>query len=210
MTPAFISSVSFEDVPFQGIVEQSLAGVYVVQDERFVYANETFASMFGYTKEAFVGRRMVDCVTPESAEEVLENYRLRISGEVAATRFGERHRLDVSIEGLEAANQVPPTPSLQVFRIFQEALTNVAKHAMATSVEVRMALREGIFHLTLKDNGTGMKDAPPKPGAIGLLSMRERAMEIGGSIRVSRGAAHGTELVLKVALPSRSDDAGIS
>ncbi|HMC16996.1 MAG TPA: PAS domain-containing protein, partial [Albitalea sp.] len=49
-TPA-ADELTFDDVPFRGIVEQSLAGVYVVLDERFMYANDTFAAMFGYSRD---------------------------------------------------------------------------------------------------------------------------------------------------------------
>ena len=66
-------ALAFADVPFRGIVEQSLAGIYVVLDERFMYANDTFAAMFGYPRDEFIGRRMVDCVTADCAEEVMHN-----------------------------------------------------------------------------------------------------------------------------------------
>lgn len=85
--PARPAAVDLDDVPFRGIVEQSLAGIYVVLDERFMYANDTFAAMFGYPREDFIGRRMVDCVTPDSAAEVMENYRRRISGEVDTIHY---------------------------------------------------------------------------------------------------------------------------
>src|SRR5438093_10825268 len=85
-TPA-ADELTFDDVPFRGIVEQSLAGVYVVLDERFMYANDTFAAMFGYPRDEFIGRRMVDCVTPDSVDEVMRNYRLRMSGEVPSIHY---------------------------------------------------------------------------------------------------------------------------
>ncbi|HET9642296.1 MAG TPA: PAS domain S-box protein, partial [Burkholderiaceae bacterium] len=80
-------ALTFDDVPFRGIVEQSIAGVYVVLDERFMYANDTFAAMFGYTREEFIGRRMVDCVTPDSVEEVMRNYELRMTGAVQSIHY---------------------------------------------------------------------------------------------------------------------------
>jgi two-component system, NarL family, sensor histidine kinase UhpB len=97
-----IAQLEMDDVPFRGIVEQSLAGVYVVIDERFMYANDTFAAMFGYARDAFIGRRMVDCVTPDSVDEVMRNYRLRISGEVSTIHyFTKGLRSDGSIVYLE-------------------------------------------------------------------------------------------------------------
>jgi len=96
------SMVSLDDVPFRGIVEQSLAGIYVVLDERFMYANDTFAAMFGYPREEFIGRRMVDCVTPDSIDEVMQNYRKRISGEVSSIHyFTKGVRKDGRIVNLE-------------------------------------------------------------------------------------------------------------
>lgn len=81
------ATVAFDDVPFRAIVTQSLAGIYVVLDERFMYANDTFAAMFGYTREEFIGRRLVDCITPDSIEEVMRNYHLRIQGDVPSIHY---------------------------------------------------------------------------------------------------------------------------
>src|SRR5215471_15446569 len=90
MDPNATDALTFDDVPFRGIVEQSLAGIYGVLDERFMYANDTFAGMFGYPRGEFIGRRMVDCITPDSVAEVMENYRRRISGEVQAIHYSTK------------------------------------------------------------------------------------------------------------------------
>ncbi|WP_084153860.1 PAS domain S-box protein [Simplicispira psychrophila] len=100
-TPA-AHTVAFDDVPFRAIVTQSLAGIYVVLDERFMYANDTFAAMFGYSREEFIGRRLVDCITPDSIEEVMRNYHLRIRGEVPSIHyFTKGLRKDGSVVHLE-------------------------------------------------------------------------------------------------------------
>ena len=96
------ATVAFDDVPFRAIVTQSLAGIYVVLDERFMYANDTFAAMFGYTREEFIGRRLVDCITPDSIEEVMRNYHLRIQGDVPSIHyFTKGLRQDGSVVHLE-------------------------------------------------------------------------------------------------------------
>jgi len=352
--------VSLDDVPFRGIVEQSLAGTYVVVDERFMYANNTFAAMFGYSREEFIGRRMVDCVTPDSADEVMENYRRRIGGEVRSIhyttkglrkdgkivhlelhasrvecqgrpalagvalditdrvlrqeqlrqsreqlrklmkhinttreverarlarevhdvlggmlssakfdlarivrrtagpgqeelhqiasdlvgllqdtidttraisdemrptsldllgldvalrqlveRFGARHGLLASTNSEGEAVAVPEATAMQVFRIVQEALTNIARHANAKSVRLALMHRAGGLELRLSDDGCGIDSAPRRPGAIGLFSMAERAREIGASFDIRRGSVGGTELVLSLPLlPAREMAAG--
>ena len=343
--------LEFDDVPFRGIVEQSLAGVYVVLDERFMYANDTFAAMFGYSREEFIGRRMVDCVTQDSIKEVMENYRRRISGEVDAIhyftkgvrkdgkivhlelhasrvqcrgrpalagvaldvtervqaqeelrrsreqlreltrhinktreaersrlarevhdvlggmltavkfglarivrrtrsgrqpelheiagdllvqmqdtidtarsiseemrpatldhlglgtalsntleRFGARYGVQVQVAGADASDHLPSTVAVQIFRIVQEALTNVARHAAASRVELEMLQGEGGFLLALRDDGRGLHAAPRRAGAIGLFSMAERAREIGATLDVQQRREGGTQLSLVLPL----------
>ena len=78
------------EIPFRGIVEQSLAGIYVIQDEVFQYANAIFAGMMGYTPEELIGKNLSELVAPDVRDAQLANYRKRISGEVASIRFFTR------------------------------------------------------------------------------------------------------------------------
>lgn len=340
--------LTFDDVPFRGIVEQALAGIYVVQDERFVYANDTFAAMFGYSRDEFIGRRMVDCVTEDSADEVMVNYWRRIRGEVDSIRyrtkgvrkdgalvhlelhasalvcrgqpavvgvaldvtenvryeqeleaaqerlqqlarhlntsreierarlarevhdvlggmlttvkfdlirivrrsaaagqeqqihqisselvdlvqqtidaarviseemrpqtldllglavalrqllhrFGERHGHAVEMTGDAETVPVPPDVAMQVYRIAQEALTNIVRHAEASRVEMAWRCNDSGFTLLIDDNGRGIAAERRRPGSIGLFSMAERAREIGAELTVAPGANGGTRVAL--------------
>ena len=345
------AQIQFDDVPFRGIVEQSLAGIYVVLDERFMYANDTFAAMFGYPPDEFIGRRLVDCVTSDSVEEVMRNYHLRISGEVRTIhyytkglrrdgtvvqlelhasrvecrgrpalagvavditervqrreelrrsreqlrelaqhinnareverarlarevhdvlggmltsvkmdltrivrrtgapdqqelntiavdlvtlvqetintaraiseemrptsldllglpaalrqgleRFGIRHGVAVAItvDGDEAA--LPETVTTQIYRIVQEALTNVSRHAKAARVELSLHYAPETLDLRLADDGCGIDKKRMRPGAIGLFSMAERAREIGGTLVLGDRPGGGTVVHLHLAL----------
>lgn len=340
--------LTFDDVPFRGIVEQALAGIYVVQDERFVYANDIFAAMFGYSRDEFIGRRMVDCVTEDSADEVMANYWRRIRGEVDSiryrtkgvrkdgalvhlelhasalvcrgqpavvgvaldvtenvrheralesareqlqqlarhlntsreverarlarevhdvlggmlttvkfdlvrivrrsasagqedqihsiatdlvdlvqqtidaaraiseemrpqtldllglafalrqllVRFGERHGHAVEMTSDTEALAVPPDVAMQVYRIAQEALTNIVRHAEASRVELAWHCNPDGFSLLIDDNGRGIAPERRRPGSIGLFSMAERAREIGAELIVGPGANGGTRVAL--------------
>ena len=76
--------------------------------------------------------------------------------------------------------------STAIFRILQEALTNVLRHAQATRVDVRLEEAGAALVLTIRDNGRGMTDAEQAaPHALGLLGMRERAHLIGGSVDIT-------------------------
>lgn len=87
-----VESPSFPDIPYRAIVEQSLAGIYVLQDERFQYVNSTFAGILGYAPQEMIGLSLQDIVPADFLHEVLEIYRQRISGELTNARFISRGR----------------------------------------------------------------------------------------------------------------------
>ncbi|MCJ0762527.1 PAS domain-containing sensor histidine kinase [Variovorax terrae] len=346
------SAVPFDiqSVPFRGIVEQSVAGIYILQDEHFQYTNATFAGMAGYATDEVINKPLRDCVPPDYVPEVMDRYRRRISGEVRSMRFithglhrdghvvyievhGEARqfrgrpavvgvgvnvteqverdaqllqsrqeyrdlaaylnsmreqqraeyarevhdvlgglltsmKLDVgritrrsrstAIRGIaadlnallleaidnvrELSDSMRPQAldhlgldaaiashlkrfreraglraSLEpgefelplsrwrataVFRIFQEALTNVARHAAASSVAVRFTRSEHSFRLEIEDDGRGIaQDNPFRPDttrhSLGLISMRERAHELGGTLTIDSAPGFGTRVILE-------------
>jgi signal transduction histidine kinase len=85
------------------------------------------------------------------------------------------------------------------FRIFQEALTNVIRHAMATKVEVRLAEAGRQVVLEVKDNGRGISKAEiHNTKSIGLLGIRERAVLLGGTLRIEGKCGKGTTLTARI------------
>ena len=90
-----------------------------------------------------------------------------------------------------------------LFRIFQEALTNIAKHARATQVTVRLQFIRHQISLTIADNGVGIGPHDRvKPGSFGLRGMNERARALGGTMTLSPGAGGGAVVTIKVKLTS--------
>lgn len=104
---------------------------------------------------------------------------------------------------------VDPERSTALFRIFQEILTNVARHAQATQVDAVMRATQREILLEVTDNGRGIK-----PGEIagakslGLLGMRERAFILGGEVEISGAAGKGTTVRVKVPLPEAKSEPG--
>jgi len=93
--------------------------------------------------------------------------------------------------------------STACFRIFQETLTNIIRHASATHVEVRLAQRERELILTVRDNGRGITEKEiVQPRSIGLIGMKERAAQVGGEISFLGLPGHGTTVTLRVPLPA--------
>jgi signal transduction histidine kinase len=90
-----------------------------------------------------------------------------------------------------------------LFRIFQEALTNIAKHAGATRVAVALQRRGQAVSLKISDNGGGIAAADRiKPGSFGLRGMSERARALGGTMALSGAPGGGTIVTIKIKLTS--------
>ncbi len=86
-----------------------------------------------------------------------------------------------------------------VFRVLQESLTNVAKHADATQVEVSLGRDGPDVILAVQDNGRGFAiGAPRKPGSFGLLGLRERAALLGGEVSIESAPGRGTQVELRI------------
>jgi signal transduction histidine kinase len=94
---------------------------------------------------------------------------------------------------------IPGPVATAVFRIFQESLTNITRHAAASQVEVRLEVADGGLRLTVQDDGKGIStDAARNPRSLGLVGMRERAQRLGGSLTVTPIAPHGTRVSVRV------------
>jgi len=340
--------IYYPDIPFRAIVEQSLAGIYVLQDECFQYVNATFAGMLGYTPEEMTGLSLQRLVPPDFLDQVLERYHMRLRGDPPSMRFVSRgmHRdghvvmievhgsrmayrgrpavvgvgidvterlrreeelhhsraqlqaltayintvredqrakfardlhdvlggmltsmkmdvtrimrraqsremseiagglmeltketidtvrklseelrpsvldnlgLQVAIErelaaftkryGIEAACEsggvamsLSSRQATWIYRIFQQALTNIASHSSATQVRVHLDFGEAELRMEIADDGCGIDPMVASGGSMGILSMRQRASELGASFELGTGVDRGTRLKLIVPL----------
>jgi signal transduction histidine kinase len=92
-----------------------------------------------------------------------------------------------------------------IFRIFQETLTNVTRHAEATQVDVRLGWEDGNIVLEVRDNGRGIGEEQLSTGrSLGILGMRERALLLGGELTISGQTGKGTTVRLRI--PSQSEE----
>lgn len=89
-----------------------------------------------------------------------------------------------------------------IFRIFQEALTNILRHADATRVDVTMAQEGGEFVLTIRDDGRGI--TPIEKSGLGILGMRERVRLVGGKIEIRGVEGSGTTIAVRVPISSQA------
>ena len=342
------AGTQYADIPFHAIVEQSLAGVYVLQDEIFRYVNATFAGMVGCTPEEMTGMSLAEVVPPDFLDTVRDLYYRRLRGEPpsmrfvsrgrhkdgrtimievhgsrmeyrgrpavvgvgidvterlqreeelresraqlqqlashinsvredqrakfardlhdvlggmltsmkmdvtrilrrAATpdqdeiargllaltqeaidtvrqiseelrpgvldhlglgaaierelaRFSERYGIATHLEADDLSFALSPKRATGVYRIFQEALTNIARHSAATEVIVQLEYSDDELAMAVIDNGCGIGPAKAPPESMGVVGMRQRAVELGGTLELGRDTVRGTRVSLIVPL----------
>lgn len=147
----------------------------------------------------------VECIRNVMADlrpPVLDNYgivaALRWYGAQVASRTG----ITVTVQGEEPVPRLASSVETALFRIAQEALTNVVKHAQATQATILLEVDSGTVRLLVADNGTGFDPAhpavPKKYMGWGLLSMTERARAVGGHCRIKSRPGQGTQVVVEV------------
>lgn len=120
--------------------------------------------------------------------------------------FARRYGVAVDFTGAHSLPAIPPAVATALFRIVQEALNNVAKHARATSVTIELSCdRE--CRLRISDNGRGLPPTRPKSDSIGFISMRERARLLGGTLEVRSPSEGGTVVttVIPLEMPTPAD-----
>ena len=103
----------------------------------------------------------------------------------------------------DARRRTPPERSGEatIYRLVQEALSNIVKHASASRVSVLLTMKNGAVAAVIEDDGRGFDPATVGDDGLGLLGMRERVGLLGGRLRVESGPAGGVTLVAEVPLP---------
>lgn len=118
--------------------------------------------------------------------------------------FGEKNKIAVSLEVVGEERRFRPPIEITVFRLIQEAIQNVRKHAMATQVRVILEYDTEAILATVKDNGRGFDKekvfASGQPDSYGLVSMRERAELVNGTVEIKTAPGQGTEVVFRIPL----------
>ena len=146
--------------------------------------------------------RTVKRICTELRPGVLDDLGLIAAIEWQAEEFQKRtdihcevsfHPHDIALDGER---------STAIFRILQETLTNVIRHAEATKVQVRLERKDGRVLLRVEDNGKGItQDHISDPRSFGLIGIRERASFLGGEVRIESGEVKGT--IVTVSLPCK-------
>lgn len=140
-------------------------------------------------------------VARELRPGILKEFGLPAAIECQAEDFSQRTGLTCHCRQMDYDAEVSEDASIALFRVFQEALTNIAKHAQASRVDVALTRSDDSLELLIRDDGRGIAPADMnKPRSFGLRGMRERMASLGGSARIGPCAEGGTEIVLRAPL----------
>jgi signal transduction histidine kinase len=103
---------------------------------------------------------------------------------------------------------LPPEHAVGIYRVVEEALTNVARHASATHVHVKLSFEENRLSVSVRDDGRGInQEEQLRRNAFGLTTMRERAQLLGGFLAVTAHSDGGTNVCLELPLPAQHETA---
>jgi signal transduction histidine kinase len=119
-------------------------------------------------------------------------------------RFSRQESIPAEVKLRDLPPTLPRDAALGLFRIAQEALRNVARHAQANAVDIMLRAMDDGLQLAVRDNGVGFDPSRKREHlSLGLASMRERAGLLGGELDIESTAGHGTTVVAWVPLKAQ-------
>ena len=135
----------------------------------------------------------------ELRPSALDDFGLVAALERLTTSFSEQTGIEIDFEASLADERLPEEVEIALYRIVQESLTNVVKHAHARHVSILLALREGrAVKVVIEDDGHGFDVAESANGGFGLMGMRERLALLGGRLQIESNGETGTTVAAEV------------
>lgn len=163
-------------------IRSRLAGAAPEALDRLNHLVETLNSSIA------LGRRIIEDLRPST----LSNLGLVPTLEILGRDFGSHSGVQVHTE-LEPV-KLPPDAQLVVYRLVQEAITNITKHASAKQVWIALKAEDGQAHVSVRDDGVGFDPTRQPRSAFGLIGMRYRVAAEGGSLRLRSAPGQGTSI----------------
>jgi signal transduction histidine kinase len=140
---------------------------------------------------------------------LLDDLGLDAALEWQAKEFSRRSGIRCGLNLPEIDLDLNPNMSTSVFRIFQESLTNINRHAQATQVTVTLEQKDRTMILTIQDDGRGIIEKEITAShSLGLLGMRERAAQWGGEVNIQGVPGKGTTVTVRIPLPVSTVEGG--
>jgi len=148
-------------------------------------------------------------ILSELRPELLDQLGIVPTLEWEVERFQRKSGISCTFSSSVEAIDLDPKKAIALYRIFQEAVTNVARHAKATSVVVSLRREGTCLVLEIKDDGVGISaDVEQRARSFGLIGMRERAVLLGGTVEISGVEGKGTTVLVRIPYEQPLADGG--
>jgi two-component system NarL family sensor kinase len=131
----------------------------------------------------------------------LDDLGLQAAIEASLRGLERRCRIRANLQQIDLPGRLPREVELAAYRIVQEGITNVAKHAHATRCDVRLTQMVDRLLIEIEDDGVGFVEDTDRPivaRGLGLISVRERANRLGGTFNILSSPGHGTRLIISL------------
>lgn len=146
-------------------------------------------------------------ISTELRPGILDDLGLVAALEWQSSEFQKRTEIACTFRSPDLELEIDKGKATGIFRIFQEALTNVMRHSQATRIEATLIQSDSELALMVSDNGVGFNVAEVKrKKTLGLIGMRERALILGGEIEIESVQNQGTQLKLRIPTTERAHD----
>jgi signal transduction histidine kinase len=163
----------------------------------------------GFRRTVEMLSRHVRAITTELRPLVLADFGLRKALAELAEGWGERLDIDVDVHLDDLPERLPESSELVAYRVVQEALTNVAKHANAHSISLTARLSDGQLRIVIEDDGLGFAPSTQSPDEahhFGLTGILERLLTVGGTLEVESSPGFGTTLFVNLPILEEAAD----
>ena len=180
-----------------------LLAIRNLQSDLSIPAVELFERLENLHQQAYEIFVKIRRLAHDLRPPVLDTLGLKLSLETYCREFTNRTHLPIMLEIDSELPELIDPYNVILYRVLQEALTNIAKHAQASRVWVELNVEEDTVHLIVQDNGRGLQS--PENKGIGITGMEERLSLVGGKLRLYSPAEGGT--ILSASLPIRTHPA---
>jgi len=167
--------------------QQILKGIETIHPEEMVVKFDQLSSLVD--KTIITTRRIMTGLRPE----IIDSLGFIEAGKSYVLEFEERHHLPCQFESSIAELNLHPQKAVALYRILQEALNNVVKHAHATAVKIQLSSQQNKFIMEIRDNGIGFdKNQEVRSDSYGMIGMKERVILLDGELIISGNKEKGT------------------
>ena len=184
----------------QALTTQLLA-IRNLQDDLSIPVTTMFERLQALYSQSYEISVKIRRLAQDLRPPVLDALGLKLAIQSYCAEFTRRTQLPVSFETDESVPILPDIYNITLYRVLQEALNNIVKHAQASQVWADLTVEDKTITLTIQDNGHGFVEGKTKLNGIGLSGLSERLTIAGGKFNISSSPVRGTILLAQLPLP---------